>query len=234
MVAPTPSGTYNFAPSLGELVLYAFNNCEVRPSSLEQEHMTSARMAANLICSRWSNQGVNLWQVDLQTVTLVQGTATYSVPDNTVVMLDAYISLVQGSSPPVDRIILPVSRSEYASYSNKTVQGSVTVYWMDRLLSPTVTLYQVPDGVSGTYLKYYRLIQLQDANLTNGGQVDIPYLWLDAFADELSYRLARMWAPQRAADLKMIAKESYDIAAAQNIETASVYIGPMLSNYWRA
>ena len=104
------SGTYNFNPSLGELTLYAFNLCEVRNTAIAQEHMESSRMAMNMMLSNWSNRGVNLWAVDLQTISLVQGQATYSVPDNTVVMLDAYCETTTGSQP-IDRIILPVSRT---------------------------------------------------------------------------------------------------------------------------
>ena len=85
------SNQYNFSPSLGEIVLYAFNLIGVRPAALIQEHFESARMATNMMLSRWSSQGVNLWCVDLETVPLVQGTSTYSVPSDTIVMLDAYI-----------------------------------------------------------------------------------------------------------------------------------------------
>lgn len=222
------SGTYNFSPSLGEIVLYAYQNIGVRPTALLQEHMDSARMATNMMLARWSNQGVNLWCVDLITTPLVQGTATYPVDENTVMILDAYIV-----SDSIDRIILPISRTEYASYPNKAQQGFPTTFWFDRLISPTVTLWPVPDG-SQASLKYYRVRRLQDSNLQGGEQVEIPYLWLEAFADGLAYRLARIWSPQIAPSLKMQADESYEIAAAQGIEQAQQYISPQLSGYWRA
>ena len=69
----TTSGTYSFNPSLGEIVLYAFNSVGLRNTSLVQEHFQTARMAANMLLSRWSNQGVNLWKVELVTQNLVQG-----------------------------------------------------------------------------------------------------------------------------------------------------------------
>jgi hypothetical protein len=222
------SGTYTFNPGLGEIVLYAYQNIGVRPAALLQEHMDSARMATNMMLARWSNQGVNLWCVDLITTPLVQGTATYPVDANTVMILDAYIV-----SDSIDRIILPISRTEYASYPNKAQQGFPTTFWFDRLISPTVTLWPVPDG-SQTSLKYYRVRRLQDSNLQGGEQVEVPYLWLEAFADGLTYRLARIWAPQIAPALKAQADESYEIAAAQGVEQAQQYISPQLSGYWRA
>jgi len=229
----TTSGTYNFDPSLGEMVLYAYNLIGIRNTSITQEHMEAARMASNMVLANWSNKGVNLWTVDLQTVTLNAGQATYTVPQNTVVMLDAYITVDNGNSQPIDRLILPISRTEYASYPNKEQQGFPTVYWQDRLINGNVTLWPVPDGQSAQYLKYYRAVQLQDVEFTNGQTIEIPYLWLDAFADALSYRLARVWNPQMAPALKLVADESYNVADNQNVETASQYITPQVSGYYR-
>ena len=132
------SGTYAFAPSVGETGLYAFGACGIRRTALTQQHFEDLRMAANMTLGRWSSQGVNLWQVDLQCINLVQGQSTYQVPSNTIVMLDGYVR-ISGGANPIDRLILPVSRTEYASYANKAQQGFPTVFWFDRLLSPTVT-----------------------------------------------------------------------------------------------
>lgn len=231
------SETYNFSPSLGELTMYAYNLCGIRPTALLQEHMQAARMAANMLCSRWSNQGVNLWTVDLVEVPLVQGQATYTVDDETVMVLDAYITIPQGMSN-TDRIILPVSRTEYASYPNKEQQGFPTTYWFDRLMSPasgsqTITLWPVPDGGEATVLKYYRVKRIQDANFFNAQEPDVPYLWLEAFAYGLAARLAQIYAPSLVTILKPQADEAYQIAADQNTEYVSQYISPQISGYFR-
>lgn len=223
------SGTYNYNPSLGELTIYAYQLIGVRPTALLQEHIDSARMATNMMLANWSNRGVNLWQVSSVTVPLVQGVSTYSVDPSTVVILDAYITY---GNPPIDRIIMPISRTEYASYPNKFQQGFPTVFWFDRLLSPTVTIWPVPDG-SQTSLKYYKVDRLQDANMDGTQQVDIPPIWLEALAYGLAQRLAIIWAPDKLIALKPLADEAYDIAAAQNVETASQYISPQISGYWR-
>lgn len=225
----TTSGTYAFNPALGEIVLYAYQNIGVRPTSVLQEHMESARMATNMMLSRWSNQGVNLWAVDLITTPLIEGQTTYAVDSNTIMVLDAYTTTDSG----IDRVIMPISRTEYASYPNKTQQGFPTSYWFDRLVSPTLTLWPVPDGSSATVLKYYRVRQIQDANLQNGENAEIPYRWLEAFADGLAYRLARIWQPQMAVPLKAQADESYMIASTQDVETVNTYISPMIGGYFR-
>lgn len=226
----TTSGTYDFNPALGEIVLYAYQNIGVRPSSVLQEHMEAARMATNMMLSRWSNQGVNLWAVDLVKVDLVAGQSKYDVDSNTVMVLDAYTNTGTGT---IDRVIMPISRTEYASYPNKSQQGFPTSYWFDRLISPSITLWPVPDGTSATVLKYYKVRQVQDANLQNGQTVEIPYMWLECFADGLAYRLARIWQPQMAVGLKAQADESYQIASVQNVESVNTYISPMIGSYFR-
>lgn len=229
----TTSGTYNYNPSLGELTLYAFNLCGVRNTALAQEHMQSARTAANLMLSSWSNRGVNLWKVDLVTVNLVTGTSTYAVDSNTVMILDAYVTNT-GNGQNIDRIILPVSRTEYASYPNKQQQGFPTVYWLDRLISPTITIWPVPNTSNGpATLSYYRVTQVQDSNFTSGQTIDIPYRWLEAFAQGLAYRLAMVWQPAIVQQLKPLADEAYNIAAQQDTEYVQMYVSPQISSYFR-
>lgn len=235
----TTSGTYAFNPSLGELTLYAFNLAGVRNTAILQEHMSSARTAMNLMLSRWANMGVNLWKVDLVTLPLVTGQTEYPAGTDandakrTVMVLDAYVTTTQ-TGQNIDRIILPVSRSEYAAYPNKEQQGFPTIYWFDRLISPTLTIWPVPNTSSGpATVSFYRVTQIEDASVANGQTADIPYRWLDAFANGLAYRLARLWNPQLVAQLKPEADEAYAIAAQQDVEDVDMFISPQLSGYWR-
>jgi len=225
------SGTYNFNPSLGEITLYAYQLIGVRPTAVLQEHIDAARTATNMMFTRWSNQGVNLWQVVPYTQTLTQGLSSYSVDPNVVVILDAYITTTSGSVS-TDRIILPISRTEYASYPNKAQQGFPTTFWFNRLLNPFITLWPVPDG-SQTSLTYYGVYRLQDANMNGTENLDMPAIWLEAMVYGLAERLAQIWAPDKIVFLKPMADEAYTIAANQNIETAGQYISPQLSGYWR-
>jgi len=229
----TTSGTVAYNPSIGEVVLYSFNLCQIRSTSLAAEHLNSARQAMNMMLSRWSNTGPNLWKVDTETITLVAGQSTYPVPADTIMILDMYARTPSGTSN-TDRIMMPISRTEYASYPNKAQQGFPTVFWFDRLINPTVTIWPVPDG-SGTptTITYYRVTQVQDANLPGGETLDVPYRWLDAFANGLAYYLSRIWQPQLTAQLKAEADEAYAIASAQDVENVSVFISPQISGYFR-
>ena len=226
------SGTYGFNPTLGDFTVQAFHMVGIRPTALTQEHMQSSVMAANLMLSTWSARGVNLWEVVLTTIPLVQGTAAYSVPANIVAVLDGYVTVANGTVNS-DRYIMPISRTEYASYANKMTQGFPTTYWFDKLLaSPVITLWPVPDGNEVSF-SYYGVRQLQDAYFDNGQGTDMPYYFYEAFVAGLAARLAVMWNSSVAAPLKAFAEECYSAAASQNIETSAVYISPSLSSYWR-
>lgn len=228
----TVTGTTLFNPNFGECVLQAFNLCGIRPTEITQEHMQSARMAANLMQGTWSANGVNLWQVELVSVPLVQGTSVYTYDPSVIVVLDAYISIANGDGTYTDRIILPISRSEYATYPNKSQQGFPTVYWADRLLSPNITLWPVPDG-NEVYLRYYAVQQIDDAALNNGQTVDMPIYFLEAFVLGMAVRLALMWAPEKVQMLTPLADTAYATACEQNVETSNLYVSPTVSGYWR-
>ena len=228
----TTSGTYSFNPSLGEVVLNAFARCGIRRTALLQEHMEDARFEANLMFSDWSNKGVNLWKVDNVSVPLIQGVTTYSVDANTVMILDAVIRTGTGQSQ-FDRVIMPISRSEYSQTPNKNLQAPPTVFWFDRLIQPTVTVWPVPDQSNYYTLNYYRVIQVQDAELPNGQTLDIPYRWMDAMCAGLAARMSAIYAPDRLPVLEAKAAQAYTTASTQDTENVPLYVMPGLSGYYR-
>lgn len=225
------SGTYNYSLSTGEGVLAAFERCQVRAPSIRQEHMLTARRETNLLFADWSNKQVNLWTVELDTINLVQGTATYSLPAKVVMILDAYRAVNSGTQSQTNIYMTPISRTEFASYATPQTQGPPTVFWYDRLINPTVTFYPTPDA---SYVwNYYACVQLQDANLSGGETPNLPYLWLDAYVAGLAHRLARTYAPQLEQLRKADAKEAWDTAATQDTENVNLSIQPAISGYYR-
>lgn len=222
------SGTYTFNPDIGSLALNAFARCGVRRTELTPQHMQDAYLETNLLQADWAADGITLWTVVLTTQALTEGTATYPVlPASTVMVLDLYIS--NGSS---NRLITPFSRTDYASLANPTMQGFPTSFWMDRVLSPTLTLWPVPDGNATYTMSYYVYTQPQDAVLRQGGNAAIPYWWLNAYIADLAHRLSRIYAPALEAQRKMDRDEAYGKASKQN-ENVPMYISPGLQGYYR-
>jgi len=193
--------------------------------------MQDGALELNYLLSSWSNaSGPNLWTVDLVTVPLVQGQATYTVDPSTIMMLDAFLQF--STDPQISRLIFPISRTDYASYPNKTQQGPPTVFWFDRLLSPTFTLWPVPDSSTSYALNYYRWYQNQDANMPAGETPAVPYRFIDAMVAGLAHRLARIYAPQLEQQRGVDADKAWALAATNDVENVPLSIMPGLTGYW--
>lgn len=227
----TYSGSYNFAPSSGEIIMNAYQRIQMRPTELLVTHLQTAVMELNLLLSRMSNQQPNLWTVDLQSLPLVASTATYSLPAETVMITNAYISTGSGTSR-IDRLIWPLSQTEYAAIANKSSTGTPTTFWFNRIISPTITFYLTPDGNGPYTCYYYRVRQVQDATLPSGVNVEVPYLWLDALMAGLAHRLARIYKPELELIRKGDADEAWTIAATQNVENVDLNIVPGIGGYF--
>lgn len=225
------SGTFLFAPNTGELIQSAYGRLQIRRTSLTTEHMVDGKQEANFWLVEAANKGPNLWTVDLQTVALVQGTATYTVPPEIVMMLDVNI-VIDASGQPITRELQPLSRTDYSQIPNKTQQGPPTSFWFDRLIAPTVTMWPTPDGNGPYTLSYYRFRQMQDANLAGGQNAEIPYLFLDAFVAGLAHRLSRYYAVNLEAVRKTDAQEAWAVAADQNTEFSPLSIAPQLGSFY--
>jgi len=229
--AVATSGTYNFNPSGAEFILTAFGRIQVRPTEITPSHMFTARMALNFVLSEMSNEQPNLWEVELQTIPLVQGTVSYSVPAQTVMILDLYLTTGSGVTTN-DRYLYPISRTEYASYPNKTQQAPPTVYWYDRLISQTVTFYPVPDGNGPYTANFYSVRQTQDADVINGKNVEIPYRFYEMYTAGVAWKLAETYAPQLEDKALMKFERAKQIAYKQDVENVPMTIQPGLAGYF--
>ena len=97
-MAQPSSGTYAFQPALSDLVIEAYSRIQIRPTSFTTQHMTDARMSANLLLTEFAvRPGPNLWEIELIQIPLTQGTASYAVPQNIVAIYDYYIRQFQFS-----------------------------------------------------------------------------------------------------------------------------------------
>ena len=226
------SGTFLFNPSNNEIIAQAYSRIGLRRTEILTQHIQDAVMELNTLFSRMDNMGPNLWTVDLQTIALVQGTATYTVPTTTIQILDVYITTGSGTTA-LDRYLYSLSRTEYAALANKATQSFPSQYWYDRLISPTITFYPTPDGNGPYTANYYRFRQIQDSQIANGATAEVPVRWIDALVAGLAHRLSRIYAPQLEQIRKMDADEAWAIAATQDTENVPLMIMPGLGGYWR-
>lgn len=221
-------------------MLSAFERVYIRAPELRQEHMLTARRELNLLFVEWSNRQVNLWSVVRNQVVLTPGVATINLPPQTVLVLDASIVLNFGTANESRRYITPISRTEYLSYANQQTPGPSSVYWMDRLIAPTITFYPVPDSNGPYTFDYFSCQQIQDANLAGGETPNVPYRWLDALTSGLTARFSRLYPPPPGIEAlsfrklcKDDAEEAWRIAAAQDTENVPLVLAPSLVGYYR-
>lgn len=225
------SNQYTFNPSLGSIALQAFARCGVRRTEITAQHMEDVYMESNYLQADWSADGIMFWTVELVQQPLTAGWPSYGIPSNVVSVLDVYVAPNNGQSGQ-NRLITPFSRTDYASLANPEMQGFPTSFWYNRAMTPTLTLWPVPDSSTEYLMSYYAYIQPDDAVLANGKQVAVPYWWLNAYVADLAYRLARIYSPQLEAQRKADRDEAYNKACEQ-VEPAPLYITPGLQGYYR-
>jgi hypothetical protein len=230
----TASSTYDFGPAASGLMLTAFGRIGRKPAELTAEHLRTADIESNLVQVQISSKQPNLWKSGLYTQVLTPGTATYALPARMIAIQSAFITITSGSVSR-DRIIWPLSTTEYAALPDKAKQAPPTSYWYDRQITPQITMWPVPDAPAGTTytLKLRILSQPQDVSLKSGLTVDAPYRWLDFFVAGLSHRLSRHYARDLEPLRKVDAKEAWDEAAAEDQERVAMHITPQLSGYYR-
>lgn len=389
------SGTTSFAITAPDLILEAFDRLQIRGPAITLEHLISGRRSANLVLSRWPNRGVNLWKVDLVTINLIQGVASYQLDAATVEVLDTYLRTYQMGSPisftpgfattlgsptititepnnglsvgswiqiivpvavgglllagfyqvvsvtspntytitaaanatstvanggavpvltstngstsvsvalanhgylagqnfpiqvsttvggltlqgnypvatvpnantltitvpspagsnqtvsenggaaqiagqvvtadPIDRIMYPISRTDYASLPDKIQQGSPTTFWFDRTTQPILYVWQVPDGNGPYVIQFYRTRVVQDVTLAYGQNLDMPPRFFEAACAEVAAHLAIKWKPELVDKLTLYAKDAWTEAAAEDRERVTFYLSPQFDSYY--
>lgn len=228
----TSTGTYAFNPAASNLTLMAFSRVGIKQTEITAQHMYVADSEANLVQVELSNRQPNLWTSTLQSVTLTDGTASYDLPPQLIAIQAAYITTTSGSVS-TDRIIWPLSAFEYAAMPNKAQQGPPTAYWLNMQISPTITLWPVPDDAATYTLNIRAVNQIQDASLRSGATLNLPFRFLDVWVAGLALRLARHFARDQEMIRKADYKDAWDVALMQDQEQVPIYITPGgISSYW--
>jgi hypothetical protein len=88
--------------------------------------LRTARRSMNLLTIEWQNRGINMWTIEEGTKNLVEGTATYDLPADTIDLLEHVVRTGDGSiTTQSDLNITRISVSTYSSIPNKLSQGAL-------------------------------------------------------------------------------------------------------------
>jgi hypothetical protein len=221
------SGTTAFNLDLTELVEEAFERCGAELRS--GYDLRTARRSLNLLFADWANRGVNLWTVAQSSITLVPGTATYNLPNDTVDLLEHVIRTGAGNaSTQADLTITRISVSTYATIPNKLSQARpIQVYINRQSPTPNITVWPIPDDSQTYTFVYWYLRRIQDAG-TGVNTMDVPFRFIPCMVAGLSYYLALKIPDglQRLDTLKAQYDEAWDLASSEDREKAAVRFVP--------
>lgn len=220
----TTSGTVAFTPDLTDIIEEAYARCGYEGRS--GWDMRTARFSLNVMLSDWASRGVNLWTLESGTIPLVAGTATYDLPADTVDLLEHVTRTTSGGSQQ-DINLTRISVSTYATIPNKTSTGRPLQIFIERLNTPRVTLWPVPDDSTPYTMVYWRMRRVQDAG-DGPNTMDMPFRFVPALIAGLAYYLS-MKVPgglERVQLLKAQYDEAWDTAATEDRDRAAVRFVP--------
>lgn len=242
----TTSGSTGFTPEFTEIAEEAYERAgrEMRSGY----DLRTARRSMNLLTIEWANRGINMWTIEQGEISLVQGTATYDLPNDTIDLLEHVIRTGAGNaSTQADLTLTRISVSTYATIPNKLTQARPIQIYVQRLsgqtypatsnyepsdtANPRVTVWPVPDQgtLASPYYKlvYWRMRRVQDAG--SGIQTpDMSFRFYPCMMAGLAYYIAQKIpeGQERLNFLKAEYEQQWEYAAGEDREKAAIRFVP--------
>lgn len=214
------SGSKDFELDVSDYIEEAFERCgkEMRTGY----DLKTAKRSLNLLFADWANRGLNQWTIQQVTTTLTQGVSDITVGADTIDILSIVVR-----RDNTDYGIQRLSRDDYINIPNKTQQSRSSQWFLDRLISPILKLWPVPDN-STDQIIYNRLVRLDDADSATN-TLQIPFRFYPALAAGLAYYIAIKKAPDRIQLLKALYEEEMQRAMDEDRDRASFNVVPSLA-----
>ena len=193
--------------------------------------LRTARRSMNLMTIEWQNRGINMWTIDSGTINLVKGTSQYTLPADTIDLMEHQIRTNSGnSSTQSDLTISRISVSTYASIPNKLSEGRPIQLYVERLRdAPKVNVWPVPDN-NNYVLYYWRMRRIEDAG--SGVQTaDMNFRFFPCLVAGLAYHIS-MKVPElvdRVPMLKAVYDEQFEMAAGEDREKTAARFVPRIA-----
>jgi hypothetical protein len=227
------SSTSTFNLDINEICEEAFERAGTELRS--GYDLKTARRSLNLMSLEWINRGINLWTIEEGSITLVEGDESYTLPADTIDLLEHVIRTDSGTSNQSDFNLARISVSTYSQIPNKESTGRPTQIFIDRQRdAPVVRLFPVPSATyAGDFVRYWRIRRIQDTGVEGSNNYDAPARFLPALTSGLAYYIA-MKKPQladRLPVLKAVYEEQFELAASEDREKAPIAFVP-LSDYF--
>ena len=235
-MANTTSGTTTFDKTfaIDEIIEESYERIGMQSVSGNQLRM--ARRSLNIMFQEWGNRGLHYWEVANNSITLVDGQATYtmfrSTDDGTssataVYGVDDILEAVYRNASSVDTSLTKIDRSTYQGLANKGSEGTPSQYFVQRFIDKvTITLYLTPgSSQAGHFLNFYYVKRIQDVgDYTNA--TDVPYRFVPCMASGLAYYLSQKFKPELTQQMKLFYEDELQRALAEDGSSSSSFITP--------
>ena len=225
------SGTKSFEPDVAEYIEEAFERCGIELRT--GYDLRTATRSLNLMLAEWANRGLNQWTIKQNAIPMLTGTITYNLdPTNSTAAIDVLDVFVreQFQGTNTDIPLSRMSRAEYSHLATKTTTGKPNQFFVDKQLSPTITVWPQPDK-NNTYTLFVNVLTRMDDAGGGANSLQMPFRFYPCLTAGLSYYLALKKAPEKVQMLKQLYDEEFERALSQDEERASFRISPDLRSY---
>ena len=225
------SGSKDFELDVADYIEEAFERCGLELRTAYD--LRTARRSLNLLLAEWANRGLNQWTIQEKTIAMVEGTTSYNVDSSVstaaIDVLDAFVRQTVNSENS-DIQMTRLSRSEYSAIPNKSTQGQPLQFFVDKQISPTISVYPTPDETSKYTIHLNVLTRMDDVDAATN-TLQMPFRFYPCLAAGLAYYISIKKNPERTGLLKQIYEEEFQRALDADEDRASFRITPDISNY---
>ena len=225
------SGSKNFELQVADYIEEAFERCglELRTGY----DLKSANRSLNLMLAEWANRGLNQWTIAQKTLSMLKDTTEYNIDSTNgnapIDVLDVFIRETV-SSETTDLPMSRLSRAEYSHIVNKSSTGKPNQYFVNKQITPTISVWPAPDK-SSTYTIVMNVLTRMDDSDSATNTMEIPFRFYPCLTAGLAYYISIKRAPERTAMLKSMYEDEFTRALSQDEDRASYRISPDIRSY---
>lgn len=224
------SGTTTWNLTVAEIVETAAKRA--RPASmgpLAAKDAKDARIALNLVLIDLQNAGHSLNKIEYKTLSLGQGTTSYTLPVDVLDIFDAVWSKYDSATGLyTDYSLTRIDLAAYNQINDKALESTPSQFALHRGLS-TATLYLYPTSASDTdKINYWAFTKIEDISAANE-DVDLPQRYLNVLISGLAHYMA-MEIPEvpedKLARLEKHYEDAVELAFGEDRDRSSFFITP--------
>lgn len=228
------SGVTTFRSNLLEIITGAYEICRVIDPSeaLSDQQLKSANQALNRMLKRFITYGLNLFALKRGTITLTQGTQSYTcgtagtgLSERPLAITDAWYRNSASDDNPLEMI----SREEYWNLGDKTSEGIPNEIYYDPQDNLGV-IYVFNPADANTAGKTIELVYQRpfEDMVASTDDLDFPVEWEEAIEWGLAQRLAPRngVSVNRTGQIRAHARLALDEALGWDSENTSVFLQP--------